>query len=521
MAANNEYKDRLLTEYDEARRNRTMRRTIMFLALALLLALASTALAEAGSSWTCPECGTENTWNFCTGCGTARPVRLTCPGCGLEIDADSGFSFCPNCGASLAEASEAEGSAEPSLAAEPVSGLWGRTVTPELLELPEEAYASADSMLVGLSEDGSRALITTPGGPHYVWVAETGEQIPLHFAPETKALLRGRAANLLNLDQAASDALLEKLDALSETDLVDFWLSMRHPDGYGYLSFCALVQGDYIGAQDRTMGGVLVADLRDGTLCGWLSDGTESIRDGRALLRTPPAQLEWMDLSTGAIEPASFDFHSPELPFEDYAVMAIQCLDDGGVCAVLRDIQLDLANGEECAFILQHADGTMQTYGLGRIPFGKEPDLIFAVPGANCFVLSSRTHAIQMVPYLIDSESGEVSLLTLGSAGFVRMPVQAAADTAPENEVWVPVTAMADGETVLVLDGRGEITGLALLRPDTLEYQTIVTPEQNDALGLKWLIGMETLVGNGRDCFHSGQAWFGDDPRAYLHFKVE
>ena len=42
----------------------------------------------ASENWVCPECGTENSGNFCTECGTARPVsnEWTCPECGRVND---------------------------------------------------------------------------------------------------------------------------------------------------------------------------------------------------------------------------------------------------------------------------------------------------------------------------------------------------------------------------------------------------------------------------------------------------
>ena len=47
-------------------------------------------------TWTCPECGTENTGNFCTNCGAAKPSETwTCPDCGTENTGN----FCTNCGA--------------------------------------------------------------------------------------------------------------------------------------------------------------------------------------------------------------------------------------------------------------------------------------------------------------------------------------------------------------------------------------------------------------------------------------
>ena len=47
-------------------------------------------------AWTCPECGSQNTGNFCPECGTAKPVspEWTCPNCGTVSEGN----FCPECG---------------------------------------------------------------------------------------------------------------------------------------------------------------------------------------------------------------------------------------------------------------------------------------------------------------------------------------------------------------------------------------------------------------------------------------
>ncbi len=51
--------------------------------------------------WTCPECGqTDLQSNYCFKCGVPRPVQTVC-GCGYALPDDSGYLYCPECGAWL------------------------------------------------------------------------------------------------------------------------------------------------------------------------------------------------------------------------------------------------------------------------------------------------------------------------------------------------------------------------------------------------------------------------------------
>lgn len=55
------------------------------------------------TGWTCPNCRNVNDGNFCSKCGTAKPVVQSvnrfCPNCGTKVDPT--VRFCPQCGKQL------------------------------------------------------------------------------------------------------------------------------------------------------------------------------------------------------------------------------------------------------------------------------------------------------------------------------------------------------------------------------------------------------------------------------------
>jgi len=66
------------------------------------------AAKPAAEQWTCTKCGAANSGNFCTNCGTAKPItgirRYKCSKCGWEPSEGAGApNFCPNCGKAMGE----------------------------------------------------------------------------------------------------------------------------------------------------------------------------------------------------------------------------------------------------------------------------------------------------------------------------------------------------------------------------------------------------------------------------------
>lgn len=64
------------------------------------------ATQQAKDTWTCSDCGTENTGKFCSNCGAAKPVatgsasiKMKCASCNSVVDLANGVpKFCPECG---------------------------------------------------------------------------------------------------------------------------------------------------------------------------------------------------------------------------------------------------------------------------------------------------------------------------------------------------------------------------------------------------------------------------------------
>jgi membrane protease subunit (stomatin/prohibitin family) len=58
---------------------------------------AAAPTAPAGAGWVC-ACGANNSGNFCTQCGKAKPVSSHCANCGTAFDPANPPKFCPECG---------------------------------------------------------------------------------------------------------------------------------------------------------------------------------------------------------------------------------------------------------------------------------------------------------------------------------------------------------------------------------------------------------------------------------------
>ena len=69
--------------------------------IAVMLCIGYVSACAEGDAWICPECGAENSTNFCIKCGTKRPETIACPECGEKYPVDTEAVFCGNCGTKL------------------------------------------------------------------------------------------------------------------------------------------------------------------------------------------------------------------------------------------------------------------------------------------------------------------------------------------------------------------------------------------------------------------------------------
>lgn len=70
---------------------------LLALMMVLVLTLTSLSIPVLAEDWTCANCGSTNSDNFCPDCGAKKPEALKCAGCGYQPEGGS-FKFCPQCG---------------------------------------------------------------------------------------------------------------------------------------------------------------------------------------------------------------------------------------------------------------------------------------------------------------------------------------------------------------------------------------------------------------------------------------
>ena len=78
-----------------------MKRVLSLLLTGIMLASCIAFPVFAEEAWQCAICGKLNQYNFCTSCGTPKPEKKTCLGCGYTMEASA--KFCMECGLALGQ----------------------------------------------------------------------------------------------------------------------------------------------------------------------------------------------------------------------------------------------------------------------------------------------------------------------------------------------------------------------------------------------------------------------------------
>lgn len=175
-----------------------LKRVLAVLLAAVLCAGCVSAAAEE-DSWTCPDCGTGNTTNFCIRCGAKKPDMIACPGCGEKYPIDTEAVFCGKCGTKLRP------EAEPS---ERMEG--------DGFDTPEEAVLYYLEGLKNLDFGQMlRAFAWETQAEHYA-VDENLRRISAYL-PSIKPRLPGdsefiRTANLYSLRTVQIDAIYQAME---------------------------------------------------------------------------------------------------------------------------------------------------------------------------------------------------------------------------------------------------------------------------------------------------------------------
>lgn len=194
---------------------------------ALLLTILFTLSAcTAALAWSCPNCGTEGSGNFCAECGTKRPEETICPNCGTNYG-DAKPNYCAECGTRLAEATPTPTLPAFLLTPTPAPATASTTAA------PQEYLAISDS---GVNITGIERL--ADGSVTISWV-------DLNSNPPYRARFIENTTGDFNTDYANNLVRLEAQDltGLSYTYQylvpgMSYWLTIVNADGHGvYIAY--------------------------------------------------------------------------------------------------------------------------------------------------------------------------------------------------------------------------------------------------------------------------------------------
>lgn len=385
-------------------------------------------------------------------------------------------------------------------------GLWGRRVTAELVDVPDEAFEDDTCQVAGMSADGSRLLITRVARAPYLWDMEAEEKIPVHPATvELAEALLSETDMVLNqagVDADGVNAFLDRFRSpsgiLNPLDMLDA-LCRATQTRFEVLGS----EGGYMRLLNAGMRcGEGLVDVRTGAYYAAL-DGTGlnlPVKDGAAIATQMPDVVKVTALKTRESSPLELD------GLDGASVNLARYLPDGSVCGLLRDNPMDMQNGQLNRLIVQSAERS-ERWPLGKIRFGREPNALVASKDGR-FLLAWSDRALQITRQLfrVDRAQGAVTLIHASQGKVIAEPLENFIDEAgilaepawSADEVIVPLTTMADGS---ILCTSPVDAGLFLLDPETLSAQVLLSGERAREMGILQALQAKPITGNGLDRF--------------------
>ena len=394
----------------------------------------------------------------------------------------------------------------PTLADDGDESLWGKAITPELVELPQSAYDSSmtSPMIVGISGDGEKVLIFGYNCAPYLWDFNTGKKtflIPGNTYSE-EILALSCDATMARLPEKQQNYLSRKYAD------VEGWreLAIFSDESLGLIRATVSRGGDdrYLLVTNGALFGDALVDCQTGEMhiC---PEGSLSLPvvDGKVINYQIPG-YHIVDLQSGEIT----EYGPPD---DQSAVTFARFLPDGSVAMILRGLPMNRDAGQECVLCVRRTDGTEERYSLGVVKSLAEPNVLLCNGDGSCLCAYNRERVQVMKPFLVDRNEGKVSLLVREGGNYLALPLSDCLDEngaaqTPEayaQSVLIPYAEMRDG-TVLVTDMmEGD---LALLRMEDMATHILIDEksiEETDYMTIRnnLIFSPPPLSGNGYNIF--------------------
>lgn len=372
--------------------------------------------------------------------------------------------------------------------------LWGKELSVNQVDIPFDPDAGEGQICVGMSCDGKRLLMYDTKGAEvpYLWDIEDEERIELYFGDDHQ---EGLSAAYADFDPAGRK--LEGEELFEAVFTSGFCHLQPAYSGLNTLDHYMLVQAYGYGVYQ------FVLDTDTGALYSPESGMVGGIYDGEMLTyQTPHGAVSLQKLGSSFVREVDF---GDECKGGDFGVVYATFLSDGSICAIMRDSQLDLINGQKCFLMVKNAEGEFERYSLGKIRFGYEPNYIVSIGSEWIIASGLMVTAANEFPYIINRNTGEVGRLAKDGMDFEIVD----SEETGEDFGLVFQFAMADGETALFYD-KNEAR-LGLFHADSMEAcwldedEDIVFPVPG------------AITGNGYDRF----VLFRGDESAMIEIEAE